>query len=177
MNFLNYLHRLAALVMAVFGIYVFVVGGSTKEYRIFEDGSLIDASDIGILAFKEAKAVLTFKAGFDFYRTITFGVSSLFLLLDLVFSSGFLTLPAIVLVGAEILNDFSDFCLAVVLIFIYIGGYSAAAYGITYLSLLVVEFSLWVGTCKFHESCRIAHHDKMVEKREKELLLSSKKVS
>ncbi|KAK6642852.1 hypothetical protein RUM43_004354 [Polyplax serrata] len=160
------IHRFAAFSMALFGLYIFLKGVNTQEYRVLDDGSLVDASEGNVVRFKHTRAILTFKAGFDVYRSIGYGISSCLLLLDLLLNSGYLTLPALILSAGEIVNDFSDFCLAVVVIGVYLGGYSAAAYGFTYLSLLLLEITVWFGTCKFHETCRItSYENKMLRKR------------
>lgn len=173
----RYFHRFAAFTMAVFGLYIFMKGVNTDEYKVLDDGSLVDSSQSNLICFKHTRTILTFKAGFDIYRSISYGVSSLFLLIDLLLHSGYLTLPALVLTAGEIVNDFSDFCLAVVLIFIYIGGYPAAAYGLTYLVLLILEVVVWLGTCKFHANCRLSCYEKQLLRKRQEEGSQAKKVS
>lgn len=153
----EHMYRISAFFLAASGLYIFMHGVETQEYKVLDDGSLVDPQDKNFVSFRYNKPIMSLHVGFDVYRSICYGISSFCLLLDVLVGWGHLTIPALVLSAGEIVNDFSDLCVAVILIAIHIGGYPAAAYGLTYLSILLIEVVLWMGTCKFHESCRILH--------------------
>ena len=161
----TYLYHTAALTMVIFGFYVFSKGVKTNEFKVLPDGTLIDSSSSQFINFRQSKAILTFKTGFDLYHTLAYGLSSLCLLIDLVLHSGYLTLPALILTAGEIVTDLSDFCLAAFVFSFYVNGLSGALYGFIYLCLLIFEIIIWSGTCKFHETCRIESKKKKLMKK------------
>ncbi|EEB18217.1 hypothetical protein Phum_PHUM505420 [Pediculus humanus corporis] len=138
----TYLYHTAALTMVIFGFYVFSKGVKTNEFKVLPDGTLIDSSSSQFINFRQSKAILTFKTGFDLYHTIAYGLST-----------------------GEIVTDLSDFCLAAFVFSFYVNGLSGALYGFVYLCLLIFEIIIWSGTCKFHETCRIESKKKKLMKK------------
>ncbi|KAL0278484.1 UNVERIFIED_CONTAM: hypothetical protein PYX00_000300 [Menopon gallinae] len=140
-------------------------GGTQQQIRVMDDGSVADPQEKNLASFRYSKSILSLNVGFDPYRSVGYGFSSFCLLVDLVLRSGYLTLPALFIAAGEIVNDFSDFLVAVVLIGRNVGFYPAAAYGCTYLTLLVIESLLWLGTCKYHKHCQTDNANRqMLEK-------------
>lgn len=133
---------------------VFMYGGTQRQIRVLDDGSVANLQEKNHASFRYSKSILSLNVGFGTYRSAVYGFSSFCLLLDLIFGSGYLTLPALFIAAGEIVNDFSDFLVAVVLIANNLGFYPAAAYGCIYLTLLLIESLLWLGTCKYHRQCQ-----------------------
>lgn len=149
------LYRIAAFCLAATGLFIFFHGTGTREYKVLDDGSLVDPGDKSFVSFKYTKPIMSLKIGFDVYRSICYGISGFCLLLDLLVGWGHLSVPALLLSAGEIAHDLADLFVAVFLVAANVGAYPAVAYGLTYVSVLLLETLLWLGTCKFHESCRL----------------------
>lgn len=155
----RHVYRFAAFCLASLGLCIWCKGSlQCRQFNILQDGSLVDAFESSsFISRKHAQPIMVLHVGFDPLRTFCHGVSGLCLLMDVFIGSGHLCVPAIILTAAEIVHDVSDLCAAVSLIGYHMGRCAAAAFGLTYLCLLAGEFCLWLGTCKYHENCRVTN--------------------